>query len=144
MLIDHPSLMVVDQITALISSLGGPGRAQRRLRTGVYEIAHFGNSRWPEGFESYPELADGASPYGVCDDVDQIVKAYPDLETPGRSFAITVTRIIKAEEPNWGGWRWHKWGPYIGTKTPTMEYLHDEPDIDEVLVFHIYELKGDK
>jgi hypothetical protein len=40
-----------------------------------------------------------------------------------------------------GGWRWHKWGPYIGTQEPKCEYIHDEPEIEEVFTYHVYELK---
>ena len=37
-------------------------------------------------------------------------------------------------------WRWHKWGPYIGTKEPKCEYLYDEPEIDKVVIFELYEI----
>lgn len=37
-----------------------------------------------------------------------------------------------------GGWRWEKWGPYIGTQRSVADYLHDEPDIDYVYTFHVY------
>jgi hypothetical protein len=38
-----------------------------------------------------------------------------------------------------GGWRWHKWGPYIGKGEPTTEYLDDEDGFaDGVYVYHFY------
>jgi len=51
-------------------------------------------------------------------------------------------RVIRKDlEPTDGGWRWHKWGEYIGTQNPQMEYIHDEPEIEKVYVYHIYELE---
>lgn len=53
------------------------------------------------------------------------VQATPD----GREF----------DQPSEGGWRWHKWGPYVGDKHPEHEYLHDEgPEITQATCFHVY------
>jgi hypothetical protein len=38
------------------------------------------------------------------------------------------------------GWRYHKWGDYIGSQNPQSEYLYDDTHIDAVWTFHIYEL----
>lgn len=59
---------------------------------------------------------------------------------PTRKFAVCFTRIDRAEQDAQGGWRWHKWGPYIGNQRPTAEYLYDEPDIETVYTFHVYEI----
>lgn len=133
MLIDDPSL---ETCADPILQITAGGRAQIHLCLGVYEIFHFGHSNWPPGYEQYPS---GLEPYGVADNVEQIIAANPVLQDPDRKFVITVTRIKKSEQPLDGGWRWHKWGRYIGTQEPTYEYLFDEPSIDEVLCFHIYE-----
>ena len=42
------------------------------------------------------------------------------------------------------GWRWHKWGPYIGTQDPQCEYLADEPEIKEVFVYRFIQLHDDE
>jgi hypothetical protein len=47
--------------------------------------------------------------------------------------------VIKANQSHEGGWRWHKWGEYIGKYEPQYEYLYDEPEIEKVYVYHIYE-----
>lgn len=52
-----------------------------------------------------------------------------------------LTRLLKSEESSDGGWRWHKWGEYIGTHKPQCEYLHDEPEIEEVWVFDVKKRK---
>jgi hypothetical protein len=46
---------------------------------------------------------------------------------------------MKANQPKEDGWRWRKWGQYIGALEPTCEYIADEPHIDKVYVYHIYE-----
>jgi len=136
MLIQEPKVMAVDPILAAVGFISGRGSG-KELRTGVYQIAHFGGGRFLSGYEHYPNTTVG--PYGVCDDVEQLLKACPELEAPGREFVVTVTVIRKADEPAEGGWRWHKWGEYIGTQNPQCQYIHDEPKIEGVLCFHIYE-----
>lgn len=138
MLVDDPKALETDGALAIIAAIRGLP-LHRRERQGVYEIGHFGGSHFLRDYEHYPQVSKG--PYGVADDVDQIVAANPELSDPQRQFVVTFTRVRKATEAAEGGWRWHKWGEYIGTKTPTREYLHDEPEIDEVLVFSIYEKK---
>lgn len=81
--------------------------------------------------------------YGVCDDFDQPVRKWK-LDTCKEPVFITFTEIRRDEQPESGGWRWHKWGPYIGEqKTNGCEYLYDEPHIERVYVFHVYMLNGE-
>lgn len=79
--------------------------------------------------------------YGVCDNWEQITERWPEILSDPRHFVIGLQRLDRSTEPEQGGWRWHKWGEYIGTQDPQMEYLHDEPEIETVYVFHIYEIK---
>ena len=137
MLISERAVMLRHPILTIVAESNGRSGNTEELRTGVYEIGHFGSSNFMSDYESYPETTVG--PYGVCDTVEQLLAACPELEAPGREFVVTVTTIRKANEPSSGGWRWHKWGEYIGTQEPQCEYIHDEPNIEEVLVFHIYE-----
>jgi len=123
----------------------GPAQPER-LDKGIYRIGHFGSSDWLPEFEPYPVLDFEASKpweeissYGVCDSYEQILEKCPGIVTSSRQFLITITPIVKALQPPSGGWRWHKWGPYIGKHTPTTEYLYDEPEINMVLVYHVYE-----
>lgn len=75
--------------------------------------------------------------YGVADNLDQIKNYFKDvINNPNVNFAISFVRLKKENEPKKGGWRWHKWGEYIGMQNPQCEYLADEPEIEEVLVFH--------
>jgi hypothetical protein len=122
-----------------------------RLYQGVYQ------SRW-WNFElefrgrqvyelDYPEFIDDPdfSNIGVCDSPEQLLSKLPKSVTEGaEKFVVSVVKISKEDEPASGGWRWHKWGPYIGDKEPTAEYLHDEPDIDVVWTYHVYVVEPPK
>lgn len=77
-------------------------------------------------------------PYGVADSIEQIKEHYKDLIENDKKYCITVSSVKKKDQPKSGGWRWYKWGEYIGTKTSNSEYLYDETDIDEVIIYHIY------
>lgn len=81
------------------------------------------------------------SAYGVCDSPEQLLSLY-DFEADTRSFFISFVEIRKDNQPSDGGWRWHKWGPYVGKQKPMCEYIYDEPDIKNVFTYHIYELSN--
>lgn len=82
-----------------------------------------------------------ANPYGVCDHALNIL-THPDyisiLNSPDRRFTVFLTEVRREDQPEDGGWRWHKWGPYIGNYKPQHEYLYYEK-IDKVFVFKILE-----
>ena len=139
MLISEHRALRADPVLALIATFDGSSVSTRELRPGVYEIGHFGSSDFLRDYNHYPETTVG--PYGVCDSVDQLLSACPELEAPGREFVVVVTPVRKADQPADWGWRWHKWGDYIGTQKRSCEYIRDEPNIEEVLCFHIYEKK---
>jgi ribonucleotide reductase alpha subunit len=79
--------------------------------------------------------------YGVADNIEQIKEFYKDQIASNNPIVISVTEINKNTQPEDGGWRWHKWGQYIGTMEPQCEYIYDEPEIDSVFVFHAYSVK---
>ncbi len=144
MLINNHEAVRPDEIAVFIAHMSGRDEQPSRVIDGVYLIGHFGGSHVMQGYEHYPNLEDGNGEYfgsyGVCDNYSQILDKCPELlGSSDREFTITLTEIRRDSEPPDGGWRWHKWGEYIGSKTPTREYLHDEPDIDVVFVYHIYE-----
>lgn len=76
--------------------------------------------------------------YGVADSIDQIKAKYKEVIDSPALIVISVTEMNRSEQSESDGWRWHKWGEYIGTQDPQMEYLYDEPVIEQVFVFHVY------
>jgi hypothetical protein len=149
MLIDDPliSSFSRDPIMMAIASVNGHRRDTARLRKGVYEVGHFGSSDFLRGlYEQYPTLTPDGEPYigcyGVCDGVDNLLRCIPMLEADQeREFVVTLTKVTRdlSNKGQGGGWRWHKWGAYIGDQTPTTEYLDDEPIIESIYVYHVYE-----
>ena len=87
-----------------------------------------------------------SSTYGVADNVEQVKNKFAEaIKSETDEYVISVTEVRKDEQSDEGGWRWHKWGEYIGKQDPQCEYLADEPKIESVYCFHIYkvELKKD-
>lgn len=114
----------------------------KRIEPGIYVIPHFNFDHLLKDNsirDRYPEIGE-IGPYGVCDHYKQVLDRCPDIIRSDRKFCISFTPVKKSEQPNDGGWRWHKWGEYIGDHQPQHEYLYHEPEIEEVLVYHIYEL----
>lgn len=79
--------------------------------------------------------------YGVCDNYKQILERYNNLlSNPNKNYVIGLSVVERKNQSPEGGWRWHKWGEYIGTQNPEHEYLYDDTHIDKVYCFHIYEI----
>lgn len=97
--------------------------------------------QWPH----WPDHEPWLSPYGVCDNPEQMLAHYDGvLNSCIRRYCVFFTRLDRQDEPPEGGWRWHKWGPYIGTQNPRHEYLYDDTHIDTVWCYHVYELTEDQ
>mgnify|MGYP000638481365 CR=1 FL=1 len=85
--------------------------------------------------------------YGVADNVEQIKEYFKEeIEDTTRKYVIACTPVFQDKENKGkgGGWRWHKWGEYIGKLNPCYEYLDDEDfgeDFKYVICFHLYEVK---
>lgn len=84
--------------------------------------------------------------YGVADNIEQIKEHYKEwFEKSDWVIAITPVYQEKENAGKGGGWRWHKWGDYIGKLDPQHEYLDDEDFGDDwqgyVLCYHIYPVK---
>ena len=102
------------------------------------------------GFEQQFEIFkpdDRKSCYGLADNIEQIKCYYKEeIDNPDRKFIIHLTAVFqdKSNKGKGGGWRWGKWGPYIGSLRPEFEYLDDEDfgeDFEYVIVFGLIEVK---
>lgn len=145
MLINEPRVLnfANNPLLEILASMGEG--EQKHLDTGIYEVNHFGCSPFIDGYKDWPDEelvnkdGDWFGNYGVCDNYQQILDQCPMLKDSDRQFFITIKSVKKENQDPDGGWRWHKWGPYIGTHEITTEYLYDEPIVEEVFVYHIYE-----
>lgn len=89
----------------------------------------------------------GKKVYSVADNLEQILRFYKkEIEDPDNKYVITLTPVFQEKENRGkgGGWRWHKWGKYIGKLKRKCEYLDDEDfgdDFKYVICFHIYKVR---
>ena len=128
-------------IANIIAIANGNSTDVIRHEIGVYEIGHFSFDQIINTIVKWPDL-ENFNCYGVCDNYQQVLKKCEELKNPQRNFVVSITPVEKNKQPKEGGWRWHKWGPYIGTLEPKCEYLYDEPAIEKIFVYHVYEVFG--
>lgn len=118
--------------------------------TGVY-ITDLYASRVIEHLTDYKPVENYHSPiywksYGVADNASQVLDYYDSIckehseYVEDKEFIIILTPMFRNKQPEIGGWRWHKWGPYIGEFEHKCEYLYNEEGIDYVLCFKIVEV----
>lgn len=128
------------QLGLILAIVTGSARPTR-IREGVYTDCGFNFSNFVSSAAWEAHWYDEAEPfpsYGVADSVDQFFDRFGDLiVTSPATYAIGFTEVRRADQPSEDGWRWHKWGEYVGTREPQYEYLHDEPEIDSVVTFAI-------
>lgn len=151
MLVDVP-LGGGDRVLAAMLQAVGLS-STRRLERGFYQIGHWNfehltSAKLSQYTHEYPE-GDGAwrvldsmglpSEYGVCDTPEQFMARFRDaMEASEHRWVVSFVVILKEDQEE-HGWRWHKWGPYIGEKSPQREYLRDEgPEITQATTFHVY------
>lgn len=117
-------------------------------------------------YETYKHWPASSLAYGVSDNATQVVNHLQQtLETyltkdsthsffvqgkrlykfltdnPDAVYLIRFHPVFNHHDDASGGWRWHKWGPYLGKHTPQCQYLDEEQNIDYVLIWHLYPLK---
>ena len=80
--------------------------------------------------------------YGVCDNYEQVLEKYKYiLNDTNKNYVVGLSTVKRENQSSEGGWRWHKWGEYIGNQNPQHEYLYDDTHIDKVYCYHIYEIE---
>lgn len=129
------------EITQMIA--GNRGNEIRRIQAGLYLTGHWNFEMYlGPGWAWYPKFEDWEmAAYGVCDSPRQFLDTPigKHIQSSKKSYVVSFVHLRKKDESPEGGWRWHKWGPYIGNQEPQCEYLFDEPVIEEVYTYHIYE-----
>jgi len=141
----NPRLSYTSPIISVLNSIGQGGKP-KEVEPGIFITPGFNFDVYIQNsVEPYFSFANEEiylSSFGVCDNIQQVKDKYSKwLQNPKHKFCISFTKVEKSNQEPQGGWRWHKWGSYIGEKNPLMEYLYDEDDsIEEVYCYHIYEL----
>lgn len=125
----------------------GPGYVTGGWNSTFWLKSRKGLEQYPKMREynnTHPKFEGYCTSYGVVDSIEQIQEIYKALiDDPNRKFYCQIVWVDKAEETSQDGWRWHKWGPYLGDLKPQHEYLYDEDDsIKGVLTFSFIEIKG--
>lgn len=117
-------------------------------------------------YETYKHWPASSLAYGVSDNATQVInhlkhaletyltkdsthsffirgkRLYKFLtDNPDAVYLIRFYPVFNHHDGKTGGWRWHKWGPYLGKHTPQCQYLDKEQNIDYVLIWHLYPLK---
>jgi hypothetical protein len=131
--------MLVD-FEPVVGDFGKREELWEKVETGVFYTILNGEKLFFPGTNPYPEFDDYRNNYGVCDNADQIKRHYPEVMESDRKFVICMVPIFKHHQPPRDGWRWEKWGEYIGDLVPQCGYLYDEPEIEVVFVFTIIEV----
>lgn len=74
---------------------------------------------------------------GFADNLEQILKHYPELKDNKRKFIMILHKVSKYTHD----YRWRKWGEYIGNEKQKTERLSEEEGFKKpFLAFHIYEV----
>ena len=83
--------------------------------------------------------------FGLCDNAEQALAEFKKFlskskEYEQRSYIFLLSPIYRASQPEYGGFRYHKWGPYVGVQKPEHEYLYDDKHIDLVYFYRVYQI----
>lgn len=108
----------------------------------LYDNKFFRRLRNIESLKDRVKYEENCWYYGVADNVEQVVDFYNKNEEGifSGNHVIMYFDVYRHKDSPCSGWRWKKWGPYIGTKNSRAEYLNDEPEIDHVICFSIYKV----
>ena len=80
--------------------------------------------------------------YFEGEDLVQFIDAM-EKENRDYGFVLLLTPIVNEHNGEWGGWRWHKWGKYIGHHKIKHEYLNDEEGVDFVFTWELIHVMKD-
>lgn len=108
------------------------------------EFEELQNLSWEDKYEIFGNSE--KITYGVADTIEQIKEYYrEEIVDRENNYVLALTPVWQERENKGkgGGWRWHKWGEYIGKLNPKCEYLDDEEfgeDFEYIIIFRIYQV----
>ncbi len=148
MLVDPKGFVSNDLQTVIVNIINRGGQVvPEKIDQGMYIVGHWNveemvvgdevRKRWNEEKYVSPPFPE----FGVVDYPHQLLEVV-DLHTIPEKVFVTFVKIERDQSNAniGGGWRWHKWGDYLGIQNPQCEYIDDEPDIECVYTFSVHEL----
>ena len=78
--------------------------------------------------------------YGLCDNYQQAINTFSKYANSENKYCLFVTPIYREDQPEKYGFRYHKWGDYIGTQWFQHTYLYDDKHIDVIYSFKFIKL----
>jgi hypothetical protein len=141
----NPQKLLTDSTRLMVvKALSGGKKAFTRLENGIYLVpsGNFHLALDDVIIDGFPAFDNERSFHGTCDNVRQVLEHYPEISNDeNKHYVIEIMELNKKDQPKWCGFRWDSRGKYIGDQNPQCDYLYDEPKIDSVLYYHIYEVK---
>jgi hypothetical protein len=147
-----PTNKPIDPILKMIADMNGQDADIKCIQTGFYtsplnfsSIVENNIGRTLPLDQKYPSFKDPyLGEFGICDTPQQFIdKYFKRLFYDNRILVVGFAHISKdtSNKGKGGGWRWHKWGEYVGEGNPQCEYLDDEEDFaDGVYVYTIVDV----
>lgn len=137
-----------DTVTVLLATMDGADTPMTpvRLAAGFYTGMLNLDNRLPGrlNFKAEWPTLDGLECCTVVDTPQQFIDRFRlQLELDSRDLIALFWNVKKNPENKGqgGGWRWHKWGEYIGDGNPQYEYLDDEEGFEDgVWTCHVYDV----
>lgn len=78
--------------------------------------------------------------FGVADNIEQVLEHYPELLESKDSFIVIFSDVYRKDQPKSYGFRYEKFGEYIGTQDIQHEFIYDDKHIDKVIIYHIFKI----
>lgn len=79
---------------------------------------------------------------GICDNASQVLETYHKLvDDPNRLYVVFLSPVFKCDQQPEAGFKWKRYGKYIGVHKRKESLLVDEPDIGFIFKYNIYEIK---
>lgn len=139
MLVNAKAVAPHPQITMVLGVMSSYGPlVPTPQEPGVYMCGHWSPERFLAVRDTW-DIGRDYDTYGVCDTPEQCIERLK-LREIDKKVCVVFVRLLREDQPPEGGWRWHKWGPYIGDQKPEHEYLYDEKHIERVYTFHVYDV----
>lgn len=79
---------------------------------------------------------------GICDNASQVINKHSKIvKDKNKKYIIFLSPVFKCDQQVGTGFRWSRYGKYIGVQDQSEKLLVDEPYIEFIFKYSIYEIK---